>query len=155
MPERLRTLVNHLRRFVSDRRHAPRYPARLAASVSPVPAGGNARNRAGRPAPTLSGHTRDLSATGLSLVLPAVRIGDRYLTGEGRPVQITLELPAGAVRLRAVPVRYERLGEEEGGERGYLVGAHIMEMDAEDLMRFGDYVRELAKGGGQRMRDEG
>lgn len=147
MPERLRTLVNHLRRFVSDRRHAPRYPARLPAIVSPVPAAGNARNHAGRPAPTLSGHTRDLSATGLSLVLPAVRIGDRYLTGEGRPVQITLELPAGSVRLRAVPVRYERLGdEEEGGERGYLVGAHIMEMDAEDLARFGEYVRELAKG---------
>lgn len=147
MPERLRTLVNQLRRFVSDRRHAPRYPARLPATVAHVSPAGNARNHAGRPAPTLSGHTRDLSATGLSLVLPAVRIGDRYLTGEGRPVQITLELPAGAVRLRAVPVRYERLGdEEEGGERGYLVGAHIMEMDAEDMLRFGDYVRELAKG---------
>ena len=94
----------------------------------------------------LRGHTRDLSATGLSLILPAVRIGDRYLTGEGRPVQITLELPAGAIQLRAIPVRYERLGDEEGGERGYLVGAHIMEMDAEDMTRFGDYVRGLAKG---------
>ena len=146
MPERLRTLVNHLRRFVSDRRHAPRYPARVPATVSPFTAAGNARNNARWPAPSLNGHTRDLSATGISLVLPAVRIGDRYLTGEGRPVQITLELPAGAVRLRAIPVRYERLGDEEGGARGYLVGAHIMEMDAEDMMRFGEYVRELAKG---------
>ncbi|HEX7175213.1 MAG TPA: PilZ domain-containing protein [Pyrinomonadaceae bacterium] len=146
MPERLRTLVNHLRRFVSDRRHAPRYPAHLPATVSHVSSAGNARHHAGRPAPILSGHTRDLSATGISLVLPAIRIGDRYLMGEGRPVQITLELPTGAVQLRAVPMRYERLGDEEGGERGYLVGAHIMEMDPDDMMRFGEFVRELAKG---------
>ena len=45
MPERLRTLVNHLRRFVIDRRHAPRYPARLPAVVSPVPAGSRVRGR--------------------------------------------------------------------------------------------------------------
>ena len=147
MPERLRTIVNQLRRFVSDRRHAPRYPVRLPATVAHVVPAGNAHSHARRPAPTLSGHTRDLSATGLSLILPSVRIGDRYLTGEGRPVQVTLELPAGAINLRAIPVRYERLGEEEeGGERGYIVGAHIMEMDAEDMMRFGEYVRGLAKG---------
>jgi hypothetical protein len=145
MPERLRTLVNRLRRFVGERRHAARRAVRLPVSVSLAPRDNGSRASASTRA--LSGHTCDLSATGLGLILPAVRIGDRYLTGEGRTVYVMLELPEGStVHLRAVPVRYERLDETEaGGENGFLVGMHILEMDAPDRTLFFDYVRELGR----------
>lgn len=142
MPERFRTLVNRLRRYVGERRHAPRRLMRLPVSVSLALRENGAR--AGRAAQSLDGHTYDISATGLGLLLPSVRIGDRYLTGEGRAVHVTLSLPEGTVRLRAIPVRYERLEEgEAGAHAGYLVGVHILEMDAPDRALFFEYVRKL------------
>lgn len=142
MPERLRTLVNRLRRFVGERRHAPRRPVRLPVSVSLAPRENGSRGHAAKR--SLSGHTCDLSATGLGLVLPSVRIGDRYLTGDGRTVHVALELPEGTVHLRAIPMRYERLDDPEAAaETGYLVGVHILEMDAPDRALFFDYVRRL------------
>lgn len=138
MPERLRTIVNGLRRFVGERRHAPRPAARLGVTVS-LP-GQLARGAEH----SLSGHTRDLSTTGLGLILPAIRIGGRYLMGEGRQIVIALELPTGTIHLRATPVRYERL-EEESAETGYLVGAHITDMSEEDRSMFVEYLRGLRK----------
>lgn len=142
MPERLRTLVNRLRRFVGERRHAPRRAARLAVSVSLAPRENGARSHAPR---ALEGHTCDVSATGLGLVLPSVRVGDRYLTGEGRTVHVRLELPDGEVHLRAVPMRYERLEEGDECGAGYVVGVHILEMDAPDRALFFEYVRKLGR----------
>jgi hypothetical protein len=93
--------------------------------------------------PTLAGYTRDVSESGLGLVLPAVRLGDRYLTGEGRTLRITLQLPETHVRLYATPVRYERL-EDEGEEKGYLLGLRLAESDDTDYRKFLDYLRGIA-----------
>lgn len=140
MPERLRTIVNGLRRFVGERRIAPRHPTRLRVTVAPA----EPAHAQGAP-DSLDGHTCDLSATGLGLVLPAIRLGGRYLTGEGRKIYVTLELPARPVRLRATPVRYERLDPAAGGETGYLVGAHIADMSDEDRAHFIEYLRSLRR----------
>jgi len=140
MPERLRAIVNGLRRFVGERRHAPRPRARLRALVSLAEMPNTAR------APqALSGHTYDLSATGLALVLPAIRLGERYLTGEGRKLSVALELPTRTIRVRATPVRYERLDEGDGDETGYLLGAHITDMSEEDRALFIEYLRSLRR----------
>lgn len=143
MPERFRSIVNGLRRFVGERRHAPRHPARLPVEVSLVGPVGKGAARA------LSGYTRDLSATGLGFVVPAIRVGERYLMGEGKQIQITIKLPGGTVSLRAAPVRYERL-DEDAGEAGYLVGAHVTEMGDEDRARLDEYLKVLSRGEGRR-----
>jgi hypothetical protein len=140
MPERLRTIVNGLRRFVGERRRAPRHGARLRVTVSLAE-----QPHTSHAPRAVAGHTRDLSATGLGLVLPAIRIGERYLTGEGRRITVALELPARAITLHAAPVRYERLDEETAGESGYLIGAQITEMDPEDRAHFDEYLRGLKK----------
>ena len=140
MPERLRTIVNSLRRFVGERRRAPRHAVRLRVTVSLAEQAGHAPR-------SVSGHTCDLSATGLGLVLPAIRIGERYLTGEGRRIAVALELPARAVTFHATPVRYERLdADESGGAAGYLVGAQITDMADEDRAHFDEYLRGLRNG---------
>lgn len=144
MPERLRSIVNRLRSAVGERRHATRYRASLPVSVSLPGHGGGGAHHAGD-APALAGHTYDLCATGLGLILPAVRIGGRYIMGEGRQVLVTLELPAGSIRFRATPTRYERL-EEGADEKGYFVGAHISEMGQEERALFTEHLRKLRKG---------
>ena len=128
MAELIRTIAGRLRELVGNNRRAPRREARLHVSVVPLDA--RARATGGvRRASQLEGHTRDLSATGLAFVVPAIHVGGRYLTGEDRKLRIALDLPPGPVQFHASPVRYERLDEDE---TGYLIGAHIMEMTESD-----------------------
>jgi len=134
MPERLRAIASRLRRLVGERRRHQRYKVRLAASVVLLGPKGEAVTK------PLEGHTRDVSACGLALVLPAVRVGDRYLAGEEQTLGVTLRLPAATVRLRGTPARYERL-DDEGAGAGYLIGLRITEMDERDRAAFDEYLK--------------
>ncbi len=106
MPEVIRSLAARVREFIGNHRRAPRHRARLPLSVSLINQGGaTGTPGAQRDAAMLQGHTRDVSATGLSLVVPSIRIGDRYLTGEDRTLSIALELENGRVQLQAAPIK--------------------------------------------------
>lgn len=142
MPELMRAIVARLHRFIGDRRRAPRYRLRLPFIIS-LPGVRSGSANGARRAPSLEGFTRDVSATGLALILPAIRIGEHYLTNEDRPLRITLELPTVTLQIEAVPVRYERLDENET-EKGYLVGVKITEMSEDDRARFIEYLRTVA-----------
>jgi hypothetical protein len=134
MPERLRAIASSLRRLVGERRRHPRVRVRLDASVVLLGARGEGVT------PPLEGHTRDVSACGLAVILPAVRVGERYLAGESQTLAVTLRLPARAVRLRATPARYQRL-DEEGPDTGYLIGLRITEMDPRDRAALDEYLK--------------
>ena len=104
MPELMRSIVARLHKFIGDRRRAPRHRLRIPFKLS---LGGFKSNINGaQRSPMLEGYTRDVSETGLALVLPSIRIGEHYLMGEGRTLRITLEFPTGPIQLDAVPVRY-------------------------------------------------
>ena len=90
----------------------------------------------------IAGHTRDMRATGLSLILPAMPTGIEEITGEDRTLRIVLELPTGPIEIEAAPVRYEQL-DKEGSEQCYLVGARITEISDSDCVRFVKYLRSL------------
>jgi hypothetical protein len=138
MPERFRSITNRLREFVADRRRAARHRVRLPVVVSLM----NVRVLA-TPA-TLSGHTHDVSADGLGLVLPAIRIGDRYLVGEDHTLRVTLKLPGAHARLYARPVRYERL-EDDQPDKGFLIGLRLTETHDPDYAAFGEYLQSLKR----------
>lgn len=134
MSELPRRIVSRLRRFVGNRRHSRRVQARLnfTLSLSDPRVNSNGYRRL----PSLTGHTLDVSATGLALVVPAIRIGEHYLAGDDRKLHIKLELPSGPVELRVGTVRYESLDDEAG----YLIGARILEMSDSDRASFDKYV---------------
>lgn len=138
MPELLRNIARRLREFVGTRRHAARYQTRLGVAVSLL----DTRPRA-YPA-ALEGHTRDLSACGLAVVLPAIRIGERYLTGDTHVLRITLKLPTASVQIQGVPVRYEQLDEDDE-DTGYFIGVRIKEMSDKDRALFDEYLRTIAR----------
>jgi len=143
MPELMRAIAGRLREFVGNRRRAPRLPTRLVVVVSLHGAQSAARIPANLP--TVAGHTRDVSATGLSVIVPGIRIGERYLTGADQLLRVTLKLPAGLIELRAAPVRYEQLAEDDP-DTGYLIGLHIREITDRDRSLYTDYLRSLRKG---------
>jgi PilZ domain-containing protein len=140
MSEYLRSIVTRLRARVADRRSAPRRILRLPCTVFIHDPRLDAA-QTDRRAPRLEAFTRDLSRTGIGLVAPAVRIGERYLTDS--PLRLVLEHPTGPLELTASPVRYEQL-EDSAGERGYLIGLRITAMSDADRAR---YERHLEKPG--------
>ena len=89
----------------------------------------------------LTGYTRDISATGLALIVQAIHIGGNYITGDGRRLQIKLKLPGGAVQIQATPVRYTPL--EDAADTGYLVGVQIERMSNDDRERFNAHIETM------------
>jgi hypothetical protein len=139
-------VVARLREYVGDRRRSPRrgarFSARLPLSVSPLwcdeDFGG------GHEGHSLDGSTRDLSGSGLTLLLPAVRAGDRYLTDASGYLGLRLETPGGPLCLLAAPARFEQLEAEEEGY-GYLLGVRIIKMRDGDRARYLAYLNSLAR----------
>jgi len=133
MSEMLRRFVGRLRVFVGDRHRAPRYKARFRVTVrfrddwSKAVRGANASQHTAQ----IEGYTRDISSGGLALILPTIRIGTHYLTGDNVILLISIELPDEVVELQAAPVRYDPLELEKEGEKGYLLGVKIIEMSDE------------------------
>ncbi|MDT7780588.1 MAG: hypothetical protein QOC99_3100 [Acidobacteriota bacterium] len=136
MPELIRTITSRLREFVGNRRRAQRHRVRLPVFVSLLDAG------TGAPA-GVAGHARDVSESGLGLVLPVIRVGDRYLVGDGVTLRITLKLPDASARLYGTPVRYERLEEGQPDAPGFLIGLRLTEDSDRTLLS--DYVKTLKK----------
>ncbi len=89
------------------------------------------------------GHTRDISATGLSLVVPGLHVRDAELFGSQNPLQLTLSLPTGIVDIQATPVRYEWLG-EKSEQKSYLIGARITQIRDDERIRLNEYLSALS-----------
>lgn len=131
MSEFLRTLVGRLREYAGDRR-GPRRRIRLPCILSLHEPGKKANGR--RPLPTLSGFTLDVSATGLAMIVPAIRIGGHYLAGGDRALEVEVELPTGPIHVRVTSVRYEPV-DENRSEEGYMIGVRITDMSVADRDR--------------------
>jgi hypothetical protein len=144
MPEFMRSIINRLREHVGNRRAAPRYVAHLEVGLVLNIALGGSGKRMGADASTLrlAGYTRDISRSGLALIVPTIRIGGQYLTSQQRTLEITLKLPTGIVQLQGTPVRYSPL-EDEGADTGYIIGLLITEMNDGDRARYNAYLDKL------------
>lgn len=140
MPERLRTIASRLRELVGNRRRAPRHRMRLAVFVSLLDSAPGAPPAAG-----VAGHTCDLSESGLGVLLPAIRLGGRYLVGDAVTLRLTLKLGDNSARLYGTPVRYERLDKGEDGQNdpGFLVGIRLTEDGDRALLA--EYLKSLKK----------
>jgi hypothetical protein len=135
---RLGTYVNKRRRSL---RLGDRFEARLPFLVTLL---GTERGSAkGLPDnPALVGFTRNLSETGLTLLLPSVRIGSAYLTNVESYLDVRLELPGGAVAIRTASVRFEQLPRREAG-CGYLLAVRIVNMQNDERDRYVAYLKSL------------
>jgi hypothetical protein len=141
MPELMRSMVARMRVYFGNRRRARRYRRSLDFNVSIFDP--RLTREQLEHAPYLEGTTSDLSLSGLGLIVPAIRINDRYLTATDQMLHLMLELPSGRIEMRVAPVRYEQL-EREGAASGYLIGAHIADMSDDDRALFAEYLRRLA-----------
>ncbi|HLL70613.1 MAG TPA: PilZ domain-containing protein [Pyrinomonadaceae bacterium] len=144
MPELMRSIVAQVREYFGNRRRARRYRSRVPIRVSLFDPKLSREQLEG--APFLEGTTSDISASGLALIVPAIRINDRYLTAPDQLLRLLLDFPSDLVEMRVAPVRYEQL-ERAGGAAtsgGYLIGVRIAEMSDADRERFAECLKESA-----------
>ena len=140
MSELARTIVGRLREYIGNRRHARRVRVRLPFSLSLLDLSVS-RNGSRRPQ-SIEGHTHDISANGLALIVPAIRIGEHYLAGESRRLQIRLELPGGPVEIDASPAHYDTWEEQSAGTE-YRISVRISHMSEADRAHYNEYVTGL------------
>jgi len=140
--EIIRTVVSKLRRYVGDRRSLPRMSVRLPFSLTIQ--GEGAGN--GRKHESIDGYTMDISATGLGLIVRAVRIDGYYIFADGRPLKIVLNLPEKPMTMLVTPARCERL--DDSGDV-YVVGVRIVAINDQDRQQ---YLQYLARGLARKLR---
>lgn len=106
----------------NERRRSPRYKDRLTFSVSLL----NVETSAGseHDPVMLVGHTGDISAEGLALIVPSRRFVIRYLASKHQSLRITLDLPTGSIAMQAIPMRFEPLGKEDTG-LGFMITGRV------------------------------
>jgi hypothetical protein len=87
------------------------------------------------------GSTEDLSANGVSVIIPAARIDDRF-RGDWARLQLSLFLPTGPIRLEVKPIRWQLL-QRESSRLAYLMGAQILRFD-ENRLAYDNYLRSIS-----------
>jgi hypothetical protein len=140
----LHTLEERLANLFGERRVARRH--KVACEVR-LPVGVSMPNERIDPAAEhypqpIMGRTRDVSETGLSLVLPGCCLGDERIDVPGYPLRIVLCLPSGIIIVHAETVRCAPLVDEQGRDC-YLVGTHIKRISDSDRRRFDKFLRTL------------
>jgi c-di-GMP-binding flagellar brake protein YcgR len=136
MAELSRRIVSRLRRYIGNRRKHKRADVKLAFTLTLSDP--HASSNGSRRIPTITGHTLDISETGVALIVPAIRIGEHYLTGSDKLLLLKLELPDGPMEMAVTPVRYE---DQSSG--GYLIGARIKTIDDTDRSSFESFLNGL------------
>lgn len=139
MLQMIRSLEANVLKFVRSVRQSPRHGPHLPFTLTMLD---QRTGHATRHAIKVNGITRNISETGIALIVPGIRKGDHHLAARNRRLLIVLELPTGTIRLQAAPVRYERLRTETG----YLLGARIISMSDDDRLRFLRYLQRLSRG---------
>jgi guanyl-specific ribonuclease Sa len=124
----------------ADRRQSPRLDANLQARLefSVLLREAESGSSGVQHLRAVAGHTVNVSAHGLAVVLHAQNIEEQYLAGGDGSMSIELDLPNGlSLGIQATPVRYEKLDD------GYLIGARISEMSERDRELYEEYLREI------------
>ncbi|HVG33671.1 MAG TPA: PilZ domain-containing protein [Pyrinomonadaceae bacterium] len=130
-------------KLTTERRAAPRFTThlerRLVVNVSLL----DMKTDGSRGPTVLAGFTRDVSESGLGIVLPDIRIGKSSVTRPDKTLRIMLGLPGEPIEIHALPVRHVEV--DEGGEsEGYLVGVRITEMSERDRSRYQEFLKTLS-----------
>lgn len=131
-----------MRSNFEERRQSPRLDANLQARLefSVLLREAESSNSGVQHLRAVAGHTVNISAHGLALVLRAQNIEEQFLAGGVGSMSIELDLPNGmSLEIQATPVRYEKR------EDGYLIGARISEMSERDRELYEEYLRDIAQ----------
>lgn len=151
MAEVMRLLASRLREYVVNRRSARRHRMSLPVSVALIAPKyvGKQETKNGKAeehiSSFVSGHTRDISESGLAIVVSKIHIEGRYLTDQDRLLLIKVELPSEEIiQFKATAKRHQPV-EGEQNEKGFLIGAEIKDIDEENRTKLIAYLKDTQR----------
>lgn len=142
----LRELVARFSSTIAERRASVRRKYSVPIKVCFAPEKSPVRRAGPCEEAFLSGETTDVSETGLGFVVASIRIKEKYLVGQDRPLNVELDISGRRIRLLVRGVRYERIGIHLSDER-YMIGAEIIEVNAEDQQAYTRFLKQGPKKG--------
>jgi hypothetical protein len=96
------------------------------------------------PGANLRGRTRDVSLSGIGLVVPSIYIGYDCIIDQGRTLVVTLATPSGVVTMRATSVHYIRQDTAGAVEPTYLLGLRITGMSDAARSTYTGLLKQLS-----------
>lgn len=125
-----------------ERRLSPRFDANLDCEIT-LPEEDRSSDLL-FPGASLRGRTRDLSVSGVGIVVLTIYVGYDCVIDQGRTlVVVLLTTPVGTIRMYATAVHYVRQDTGEGDDASYLLGLHITEMSDADRARYNSLLDNL------------
>lgn len=143
----IRKLVSRFNRSVTKQIVAQRKELHLPIKISITPDRAIGRLNGATIPETLSirGETKDLSKTGISFVVSAIRIKEYYLVNEGRTLNAEIDLPDGTkTKMQIVGQRYEQVNIHDSISE-YFIGARITQMAQNEREVYEEYLKTGAK----------
>lgn len=138
-----------IRGWLANRRRATRHTVQLETQIQPRLlmsvsfADGESSTTEVISSVKLIGSTRNISESGLAVVLNSLRIESRLITDEGCKLRIVLDIyPQGLVEMEAIAVRSEPLEEKDGG---YLIGVCITDIRDDNRTGYLEYLSGLSQ----------
>jgi len=89
---------------------------------------------------SIQGETKDLSTTGISFIVPTIRLREHYLVGEDHTLRAELKLPNGKIKVFLKGQRYEQIGQDVSNAR-YLVGTSILKISSGDKETYEEFLQ--------------
>lgn len=123
-----------------ERRAAPRHQTRLQCRLT-FPEAETPSGTRWQPRP-LVGYTRDLSSSGLAVIVADLGTAYGPLTDWATALVVELQLPSGMIEIEASPARIVRLARDEE-EHGFLLGLRIQKIQESLRPRYEQYLYAL------------
>lgn len=136
----IRELITKLNRSLSERLVPPRRRHTAPMKVWFDPDMNSERGREAARAACILGETVDISRTGFAFLVPSIRVNEKYLVNHQRLLNVEIDLPTGKVFLRAIGMRYEKVGVHTSVER-FLVGVHIESLTGADKEAYESFLK--------------
>lgn len=140
----IRELASLFSRTLTERRAAPRRKYHVPVKVCFAPERNPNNLTAKCDEQFLSGETTDVSESGIGFIVSAIRVKEKYLVGQDRPLNVELDIAGRKIRMQVMGVRYERVGIHSSTEK-YLIGARITDMSADDKRKYEFFLQNGKK----------
>ncbi len=141
----LRKLISKLNRSLSESMVSSRRRHTAPVKIWFEPEIRSERTRELARSACILGETFDISRSGIAVVVPSIRLKEKYLVGHERVLNVEMELPTGKVSMQVMGKRYEKVGLHISTER-FLVGANIISLVGDDKENYESFLRRGHRG---------
>lgn len=141
----IRELISRFSRSLSGRTVSARRHHKAPVRVWFDPEANNDRARDAARAAYILGETVDISRSGIGFTVASIRLKEKYLVNQDRPLNVEIDLPNGKVCMRAIGRRYEKVGANVSTEQ-FLVGATILSLTGTDKEIYEAFLRKGTRG---------